>query len=416
MKKYLKPFTIILIALMVTSNGCKSKKANNKQVYDEQRIKETKEMTISQRNNSFAFDFLKAVGGHDHNLIFSPFSISSALAMTYAGAAGETEKQMGQTLYFLPDQDKFHLEYSKYLEMLKDISGDAIELNIANNLWGQKGFHFRKEFLHTLQTLYGANLSLVDFEGGDLEEIRKEINSWVEKTTKEKIKNLIAPRVLIPDTRLVLVNAIHFYGPWQVAFEKEQTRPRTFFNLDNTRATANFMYRPGEIKYMENETLQAIELHYQNEGYSMVVMLPKEGIDIVSFEKNLSENQYSEIISSLNSTKVEVFLPKFRVEYEAELKSLLGQMGMPLAFSNDANFTRMSKQDDLKIDRVIHKAIVDVAEKGTEAAAATAVIIVRKAATIDEPKIVFDANRPFLYLIKENNENSIIFMGRQVKF
>jgi len=402
--------------VVVGFSSCRAKKAGKVETIDEQRIEDIADMTIAQRNNSFAIDFLKSVGEYDENLIFSPFSISSALAMTFAGAAGETEKQMAQTLYYSLDQERFHLDYSKYIEMIKGSAGERIDLNIANNLWGQQGFHFRREFFQTLERFYNARLNEVDFQYGDLEAIRQEINSWVEKRTRENIKNLIPPRVLVPDTRLVLVNAIHFYGPWQVAFDKEKTSQRTFFNFDNTRAKTDFMYRHDEVKYMENQTLQAIEIPYANGGYSMVIMLPKDGIDIVSFEKTLSEEKYSEIVGALAPTKVEVFLPKFRAEYEAELKVLLSQMGMPLAFSNDANFTRMSQEDDLKIDRVIHKAIIDVAEEGTEAAAATAVIIVRKTAAVDEQKIVFDANRPFLYVIKENNENSIIFMGRQVRF
>ncbi len=416
MKNYLKKLVPIILAIVVGFSSCKSKNAMMADENDKQKIEEITNMTIARRNNSFAINFLKSVGEYDENLIFSPFSISSALAMTFAGAAGQTESQMAQTLYYPLDQKRFHLEYSQYLEMLEDIAANGIDLNVANNLWGQKGFHFRKRFFQTLEKFYKARLNLVDFRDGDLEAIRQEINSWVEKTTLEKIKNLIPPRVLVSDTRLVLVNAIHFYGPWQVAFNKELTTPRTFFGIDHRPASTDYMFRHDELKYMENEALQAIEIPYANSGYSMVVMLPKPGIDVASFEKDFSEKKYSEIVGALSTTKVEVFLPKFRAEYEAELKNLLSRMGMPLAFSNDADFTRMSRRDDLKIDRVIHKALIDVAEEGTEAAAATAVIIVRKTAAVDEQKIVFDANRPFLYLIKENKENSILFMGRQVKF
>jgi serpin B len=405
-----------ILAFSMVFASCKSKKANKADIIDEQKIEEIMEMTIAQRNNNFALDFLRAIGSYDENIVVSPFSISSALAMTYAGAGGDTEKQMAQTFYFAPNQEGFHLEYGKYLEMLRSLAGSKIELNIANNLWGQQGFHFRKEFFQLLDKYYQARLVEVDFQGGDLEAIRQDINSWVEKMTKENIRNLIPPRALVPDTRLVLVNAIHFYGPWQVAFDEKKTQQRTFFNIDNTRAVTNFMYRNDELNYMENETLQALEIPYSDGTYSMVIMLPKEGIDMLGFEKQLSEKVYSDIISSLSKAKVEVFLPKFKVEYKSNLETLLGQMGMPLAFSNDADFTKMSEHDDLKIDQIIHQAMIDVSEAGTEAAAATAVVIVRKTSMVDEQKIVFDANRPYLYFIKENNENSIVFMGRQVKF
>lgn len=405
-------------ASLLFLNSCNNKNKSFITTASGKNLEEVMELPLPQRNNLFAFDLLKAIPEYKENFIISPFSISSALAMTYAGADGNTKDEMTATLYFDPEQERFHPDYGNYMLRLRELAGDKVQLNIANNLWAQQGYHFRPEYFDLLERNYGTVLNEVDFHRGDREQIRLDINQWVYDETREKISDLILPGILTEDTRLVLVNAIHFFGPWAVEFEKNMTRQDYFTNIHGERQLTDFMFRTDKLQYFTSDQMEALELPYDGGDFSMLIFLPKEGVSLPALEANLTADDFFAAIAGMEEKDVNVILPKFKAETKTDLEDLLALMGMPLAFSNKADFSGMTGEMDLKIDKVIHKAMIEVAEEGTEAAAATAVVIIRKTAIMpgEEEKITFKADRPFLYFIKDNRFNSILFMGRQLKF
>jgi serpin B len=414
MKSYISRITLLFVASLLVFGSCsrKSQKAMDQQITDEN-VRNILNAPLPERNLHFAFDLLKALPEYEENFVISPFSISTALSMTYAGAREETQRQMVETLYFWLEQEAHHQEFSRYLTRLQEMAGDQVQLNIANSIWAQHDYNFLQSFFDVLETHYGSLLKEVDFLA-DREAIRRAINDWVEEETRDKIRDLIAPGVLTDDTRMVLVNAIHFFGPWDVEFDKDLTRPDRFTTLDGTHITTDFMYRSERLPYFEDEMLQVLEIPYADETFSMVIMLPKTGYRLPDMEQQLNAERYLEIINQLEAPTVDldILIPKFKARTKTDMEDLLAEMGMPLAFSDHADFSGMTGMKDLKIDKVIHEAMIEVAEEGTEAAAATAVVIIRKTSIDPDPRILFRADRPFLYFIKDNRFNSVLFMGR----
>ena len=373
-----------------------------------------KNTPIEMRNNKFAFDIFNAINpSHDENLVISPFSISTALAMTYAGAGGNTAIQMARTLYFDSDQENFHKNFSEWMNTIMEKGEAKKQLQIANSLWPQEDYPFLDEFMNLIREYYGSAFYKVNYKG-DREQIRQQINAWVEKNTNDLIKDLIQPGVLVEDTRLVLVNAIYFLSNWKIAFDENATHTNTF-NISRER-TVNvpFMYMKDDLNYIKTDNFQALELEYEGSEFSMLILLPAENIDPDEFIKNFDALAFAETLSILEKQEVQVYLPSFKVRSKFDLEKLLAAMGMPDAFSNRADFSNMTPLNDLKIDKVIHEAFIDVYEEGTEAAASTAVVIIRKSAIVDPPANIFRADRPFFYLIRENQSNSILFMGKVV--
>lgn len=403
---------------MIIPVGCNKRNKLLVNTASGKKMEEVMELPLPLRNNLFAIDLLKAIPEYRENFIISPFSISSALAMTYAGAAGLTKDEMMATLYFDPEQERFHSEYGTYMMRLRELAGDKIQLNIANNLWAQQGYHFLPEFFDLLERNYGTTLNEVDFYRGDREQIRLDINQWVYEETREKISDLIAPGILTEETRLVLANAIHFFGTWAVEFDPSLTYRDYFYNIGGERQLTDFMFRTDRVPYYASDKMEAIELTYDGGDFSMVLFLPRQGLSLRELEAALTAEDLLAAIEGMQEKEADVIIPKFRAETKTNLEDLLAEMGMPLAFSNKADFSGMTGKLDLKIDKVIHKAMIEVGEEGTEAAAATAVVIIRKTAALpnEEPRIRFKADRPFLYFIKDNRFSSILFMGRQLKF
>ena len=406
-------FWSITLAGLLLLGGCRTQE----RVYMEEEMDEhTLKMIqrpIQQRNNEFAFDLMRHLPEYEENFVIAPFSISSALAMTYAGARGETQKQMATTLYFDPAQGRFHSGFGGYLNKLRDLTGEGLELNIANSLWAQEDYPFRDAFFNRVEEHYGSLLYKVDFVG-NREQVREDINDWVFEETREKIRDLIAPGVFTDDTRLVLVNAVHFFGPWMVEFDKELTREMPFHTHDGERIMTDFMFRTEELKYYQDDYLQALEIPYAGGNFSMMLMLPAENKSLKDIEQKLGALKLLEIMNGMTKTEVEAMIPRFEAETKTDLEDVLAEMGMPIAFSDRADFSGMTGEKDLKIDKVIHQAMIEVAEEGTEAAAATAVVIIRKTAIDpeEEEKIIFRADRPFLFMVKDNFYDSILFMGR----
>jgi serpin B len=368
---------------------------------------------VVQGNNVFASDLYAQLSKKEGNLFFSPYSISTALGMTYAGAKGETEKQMAQTLHFGLTQEKLHPAFAELIKHL-NATGDKrpYQLSVANALWGQKNFTFLPGFVKLTNDSYGAGFKEVDFVGAT-EEARKTINAWVEKETKDKIKELLKPGILTIDTRLVLTNAIYFKSAWETPFPKANTKPGDFTLASGNKVQVPMMQKNDRIAYVDGGTFQAVKLPYKGHALSMVVLLPKKADGIADLEKSLTAAQLAKWIKDMKPHQVDVKLPKFKTTSEFSLKKELSAMGMSIAFVfGQADFSGISTQQKLFIKEVVHKAFVDVHEEGTEAAAATAVIIDTESKPVQLPPATFHADHPFTFAIYENQTGSILFMGR----
>ncbi len=389
----------------------------------------TDEQIVVQGNNEFALALFAELRTEKGNLFFSPYSISTALAMAYAGARGETEVQMARALYFptrpkvVPkdynrpirqgwEQERFASAFGMIIKDLNDRGQKGgYELTVANALWGQQGYGFLTEFLELIQTNYDGKLIELDFVTAT-ETARNTINTWVEEKTKEKIKNLIAQGVLNSMTRLVLTNAIYFKGNWASQFEKQRTNDAPFTLAGGEKVDVAMMNQTEEFGYMETEDFQVLELPYVNNELSMIIFLPKQTDGLAEFEKTLTAENLSQWLGGLRNRKVIVSIPKFKMTSQFSLASVLKSLGMTDAFvPNVADFSGINGKRDLFISAVIHKAYVDVNEEGTEAAAATGVVM---GATSIGPRQtpVFRADHPFLFLIRDNLSGSILFIGR----
>ena len=366
-------------------------------------------LTVAKNNNQFAVELYGRLREKDGNLFFSPYSIETALGMTYAGARGETAEQMAKTLHFTLPNDRQHAAFGS---LIKEMNGDGkkrgFQLSTANALWTQKSYLFAPGFLKLTKDDYQAEANEVDFVK-DTENSRKTINAWVEKQTQEKIKDLLPERSVNADTRLVLTNAIYFKGDWVSQFKKDRTKPASFVSGDK-KIEAPFMSQKYKFGYLEDETFQALEMPYVGKDLSMVVLLPKKADGVTGFEKALTAEKLNLWLSKLHETEVEVTMPKFKTTVEFELSDTLSKMGMPLAFTQRADFSGMNDgKGSLNISKVVHKAFVDVNEEGTEAAAATGVIVEATKAKINP---VFRADHSFIFLIRDKRSDCVLFLGR----
>ncbi len=372
--------------------------------------------SLVQGNNAFALDLYRSLRSSDGNLILSPYSISLALAMTYAGARGETESQMANVLHFSGQDihtafNALDLELAKHGESTnKDQM--PMQLNIANAVWAEQTYPFVQEFLDTVAINYGAGIRLADFIG-QYEPVRKEINRWVEDQTKDKIKDLLAEGTLNSDTRMVLVNAIYFKADWLTVFDPNNTYDAPFHSLDGSETQVKMMSNTLHgIFYASGSGYQAVELPYAGGTAAMTILVPDEG-NFAEFESALDAANLDEILNSMQPASVQLGLPKFQFESQFSLPSQLSALGMTDAFQPFvADFSGMTGNRDLFISDVIHKAFVAVDEKGTEAAAATAVIMELAMAPLSEITLTID--RPFIFLIRDTVSGQILFMGRVV--
>jgi len=369
--------------------------------------------TVVNGNNQFATNlYAQLKGKTSENLFFSPHSISAALAMTYAGAAGETQKQMAEVLHFTVPESQLHEAMARLRSSLLADTKKGYQLRVANRLWGQDGFEFLPEFLQTTRRNYGAELGVLDF-AKDTEAARREINQWVEKQTEEKIKELLAPGVLDPRTRLVLTNAIYFKGDWQKKFNKSATKDAPFHVSADKEVSVPTMHQTEQFGYRAVDDLQVLEMPYAKGELSMIVLLPKATEGLAELEKKITHDDLRDWTKGLRPQKVSVFLPRFKMTSQFSLKDVLQSMGMTLPFDQGkADFSRMSRSEQLFISAVVHKAFVDVNEEGTEAAAATGVVMAPTAAPVQEEPPVFRADHPFVFVIRDNRTGSILFVGR----
>ena len=366
---------------------------------------------IARDNTLFTLDLYNQLKMTDGNLFFSPFSISTALAMTYAGACENTAAQMAGTLHFTEKPARLHRAIGDLISQLNAVQKETdVELSIANAIWAQKGYQFLDEFFRIVQQSYQADLKQVDFSSA-AESARQAINAWVEQQTNEKIKDLLPPKVLNALTRLVLVNAIYFKGFWDNQFKSRDTREMEFWLLTEVAVKVPMMHQEHQFGYWENDWLQIMEMPYKEESLSLIVLLPKEKTGITDLEQKLNFENMMAWQSRLRKRKVIVFFPKFKIESQFSLGQTLALMGMPDAFEPElADFSAMVGQKELYISAVIHKAFLEVNEEGSEAAAATGVVV--SVTSIAPSPPIFKADHPFVFFIRDNKSQSILFLGR----
>jgi serpin B len=366
---------------------------------------------VTPAMNAFTAESYKQLAAGNANLILSPFNIATALSMVLAGARGQTAAEIQSVLHLRYDPT-YDSELSAVLAGLaKAGNTGGNELHTANALWVQKGFPIQPAFEATLTKNYQAPPTPVDFQA-NAEAARSQINHWTEEQTKEKIKNLFAAGSLDARTRLVLTSAIYFYGKWQTPFTSSRTQPAPFTLASGATAQANFMNQTAQFAYTEAPPAQILEMRYAGTGIAFDVLLPKTASGLPGLEKLLTPENMAGWFGNLSSRSVQVSLPKFRAESEFSLAKTLARMGMPTAFTAKADFSGITTNRSLAISEVVHKAFVDVSEQGTEAAAATGVAVRALAMRKTEPPVVFRADHPFLFLIRDTRTEVVLFIGR----
>ena len=371
--------------------------------------------TLVGGNSAFAFNLYQELKAKDGNLFYSPYSISEALAMTYGGARGETEKQMQEAFQINLQQANLHPAFNNLdLQLAKRGQGaqgkdnKGFRLHVVNALWGQQGYSFLPAYLDLLAVNYGAGLRLLDFMNA-AEQARQTINDWVSEQTEDKIKDLLPSGSVDSLTRLVLTNAIYFNAAWQSQFKPEATEDDKFHLLNGSDVAVRMMHQTDYFGYAEGDHYQAVELPYDGHELSMVILLPGQE-SFRAFEDGLSSEKVYEIIRSIKNRSVDLRMPKFKVESEFGLKETLSAMGMPIAFTDEADFSGMNGKRELVIKDVVHKAYVAVDENGTEAAAATGVVVGVTSAPGDTVEVTID--HPFIFFIRDIQTGAILFVGR----
>lgn len=401
MQRWVPLAVAFALALSAVSVAAPEEKADNADV-----------RAVASAGNEFAFDLYARLREKDGNLLFSPTSLSIALAMTSGGAAGDTAAEMAKTLHFPFTGERLHAAEGELLRSLM-ASGSARgqKLTLVNTLWGQKGYPFKEAFLTSSDKHYGAGLRLVDFRT-NAEAARQEINRRIEKDTNDKIKDLLPEGSVDSLTRMVLTNAIYFKGSWESQFKKDRTREGTFHVAAGKTVKAPFMSQVHSFGYFADDAVQVVELPYVGKQQSMLLIVPRKETTLAAVEKGLNRDRLNEWVGGLQREEVDLAMPRFKTTADFTLKPVLTALGMGRAFSEQADFSAMNGGDEkLQLTDVIHKAYAEVNEEGTEAAAATGVVVgVRSVPVRKEVR----ADRPFLYLIRDRQSGAILFLGRMI--
>ncbi|HSB03010.1 MAG TPA: serpin family protein [Anaerolineales bacterium] len=409
-------FSLIVFAIVVTACGSdaniaksKLRRERNPQVLD------ANLSTLVSGNNTFALDLYQSLRTKEKNFVISPYSISTAFAMTYAGARGETAAQIASTLHFDLPEDQLHsafntldLALANHAQIKVPKDRDPIQLNIANAVWAQEDLPFQTPFLDTLGSNYGAGVHLADFVKNP-DAARREVNDWAERETKGKIKDMVPEEAFDPRTRLVLLNAIYFEANWQTFFDSTEDMP--FYPLDGSRiAVPTMSLYEGGFPYAEDENWFAIQLPYAGETFAMLVIVPRAG-EFEEFEAGLDYQLLTRIISSLEGTGVNLTFPKFTFTNDFNLAKNLKTLGIADAFHGNADFSGITGSPDLYLDDALHKTYVAVDEEGTTAAAVTEIEFMMINDNMVE-EIPVDINRPFIFVIRDVESGQILFIGR----
>ncbi|MCK5233845.1 MAG: serpin family protein [Candidatus Aenigmarchaeota archaeon] len=399
---------IAAIFLVVTASGCVD---NETTVVVDSSVTSEDVNSVVNANNQFAFDLYSEFKSEEGNVFFSPYSISTALAMTYEGAKGKTAEEMQNVLHIPEDST---IRMPAFARIYNEINkGDKeYELSTANALWAQQDYIFLDEYTNNVEKYYGGKITNLDFIT-ETEKSRQIINTWVEDQTNNKIKDLLPQGVLNALTRLVLTNAIYFKGTWTKQFDKKDTKEEDFTTSSGQTSKVPMMSLTGDnakFNYAETNDAQILELPYDNDDLSMLIILPKEN-DLGALEESLNSENVPKFKSMLRKQRVDIYIPKFKFETKYFMVETLKKMGMPTAFTSTADFSGMDGTKNMYIANVIHQAFVEVNEEGTEAAAATAVVMQITSASM-EPLPIFRANHPFIFLIQQKSTGNILFLGR----
>lgn len=371
--------------------------------------------TIAKDSNAFAIDLYGKLKSEPGNLFFSPASITSAFAMTYAGARGATSTEMASTLHFTLAPSRLHPAMGAFLAEINSAHANY-ELHMANALWAAQDQHFLPDYTALMKADFAAGFQPVDFKANPAA-ARALINNWVADQTRQKILNLVPAAAVTPLTRLILTNAIYFKASWANQFTKSQTQNEDFHLSGTNTVKADLMHQTKGGQYYRGPDFQVLELPYTNNELSMIVLLADSPDGLPALEKSLTAANLNKWTSALGFQKtIIITFPRFKVARQFELNSTLESLGMKQAFhAGQADFSGMTGDKGLSISAAIHKAYIDVDETGTEAAAATAVIMTAMAMAPHgppPPPIVFRADHPFLFLIRDNSSGAILFLGR----
>lgn len=349
--------------------------------------------------------------GGTRNLVFSPVSITAAMALAHGGARGNTASQMARVLGFRLPPARLHPAHGRLLAALRAAEREGVTLSVANALWGQRGHPFLPAYLELAGKTYGGKLEQLDFVKQP-QQARQAINSWVSSRTRGKITDIIPPGLFDEMTRLVLTNAVYFNGQWKAKFPRSATRPQPFMLGGNRRVETPLMNVTSSFRYRGTRTFQVLELPYRGGGVSMVVLLPRRVGQLRAVEPYLHPARLRRLLRSMPRRQVEVYLPRFQISSGVALAQKLQAMGMTDAFANRADFSGADGTRLLFLQAVLHKAWVEVNEKGTEAAAATAITLGALEGESEPPRPIFRADRPFLFLIREARTGCVLFLGR----
>ncbi len=396
----MKIITLIIIAFTIFTFNLYSEKNNFS--------------TSSKIINEFNFLIYKNLAKQDVNLFFSPYSISTAIAMTYAGSKGKTEKEIAETMFYNQAGKDIHNLFSQLHKHINGLASDNVKLDSANSLWGSKKYKFNKTYIDFVNKYYAGAFNILDFS--KFKKARKTINTWVEEKTHNLIRELIPDGIINTATKLVLVNAIYFKGIWEYKFKKKNTLEKPFHLLNGKDKMVLMMEIQKSYNYCESKEVKVLEIAYKENKVSMIIFLPKIFDGLKKLETKVNLDFYNNHVNKMMISNVKLTLPKYKLESTFKLSKTLKRLGMKRSFSDSADFSLMSPENiGLKIDEVIHKAFVDVNESGTEAAAATAVISrkrgsARRGSKFDHVK--FKVDHPFMFFIRDNKSKAILFCGR----
>lgn len=363
---------------------------------------------IINSNNLFAIDLLKIISHNQENLFVSPFSIYSALALAYDGAAGETKEEIRRVMNITVDDLVFRENFKFLLNKLSSVDSSLIDINYTNALWIQSNLNVKGSYSTQIKNSYKATIRKTNFSSNYINSCN-EINNWASEETKGKINEIVSAQNVNQSTKLILTNAIYLSGEWNEKFEKELTRKDIFYNYNSDEDSILFMNRTGFYNYFENEFLQLIEILYKEEGFSCFVLLPGEDISMNNFINSINLSEINQWMSLTRPKYVNLFLPKFQNESSFELKNCLKQIGINNAFSNSSDFSLISDSLDFQLSSFIHKTLIKIDEEKSEMAAVSAMIDTDSAPQFDLSVKLMKVNRPFFIII--SYDKLILFTG-----
>ncbi|MDD5764943.1 MAG: serpin family protein [Candidatus Marinimicrobia bacterium] len=411
MKNTIRRFSAFLFLAAIFINCSDTTAPNSNEIPQLPRNLKKSEQALIESSNSFGFDLFKKLSNDikDSNLFISPVSVSMALGMTMNGAASSTLEAMRSTLGFENlAENEINKSYQSLIKLLRNLD-PKVKFQIANSIWYRNGFAVLPAFIDVNQTFFDAVVQGLDFSQDAAADT---MNGWIDEQTDGLIKQIL-DKPIDPNTVMFLLNAIYFKGTWTYQFDEEHTQDASFYLHNTESTTCKMMSLSGDFDYAETDELQVIDLPYNDGYFAMTVLLPESDIDTDSLISVLSDEKWNNMISGLSKTTVNLYLPKFKLEWFRKLNDSLTDIGMGIAFNeNLSDFTRINSEGELYISEVRHKSFIEVDEEGTEAAAATSVEITYKSGSSEKQNITMWVNHPFIFAIRERASGTILFMGK----